>query len=396
MYDILWYIYDKRWYSQVLCRQNVLLTAPQPPQSTHICTPGVARPLQGIPCTSKRVPSLVNPHIQQLWPVEMDACTSSSVASRESSDAQNAGYSALLVLQWIPLGPRLACTPAKKYGELLIYSSSDIVTKCWYAHIHYAFHGMKCCNPVPSFALGAGRNAQPPCRSRHQDKIVVRMTQTTGRDRQTDDRQIYLWLETQTFCGKMCINKRIQLKSRRDLFVHTLSGVDSDPGGGGGGGGCSNITTPSYRYGDSHHKDKAAWWPSHLYNMSCYTWKDSLYIEAGPRLLTQWRACFLWITNVCCNMWGSKSAYSDCGMNHHQLIDQRGHVFPWATTTSATIWLHGQSTTCLKFAARNVTVVSSRALVRIDNYRHIKIPGPGKHVFNQNLMKSDCWYRRKF
>ena len=46
-----------------------------------------------------------------------------------------------------------------------------------------------------------------------------------------------------------------------------------------------SIKIPSYRYKDSHYKDKAVWQPSNLYNGIPYTRKDSLYIETGLRML---------------------------------------------------------------------------------------------------------------
>ena len=44
-----------------------------------------------------------------------------------------------------------------------------------------------------------------------------------------------------------------------------------------------NIDMLSYQYRDSHHKDKTASRPSYLYDRSTYTYKDSLYLETGPR-----------------------------------------------------------------------------------------------------------------
>ena len=50
-------------------------------------------------------------------------------------------------------------------------------------------------------------------------------------------------------------------------------------------GSCLNIKMLSYQHWDSHYKDKAVWWPSHLYkgNSDIIIRKDTLYIETVSR-----------------------------------------------------------------------------------------------------------------
>ena len=43
-----------------------------------------------------------------------------------------------------------------------------------------------------------------------------------------------------------------------------------------------NTKISSYRYRDSHYKDKTVWLPSHLYNAKPHTWKGRLYVRRGP------------------------------------------------------------------------------------------------------------------
>ena len=45
---------------------------------------------------------------------------------------------------------------------------------------------------------------------------------------------------------------------------------------------------PSYLFRDSYYKNKTVSWLSYLYNENPHTWKDGLYIEAGPNFSAQW------------------------------------------------------------------------------------------------------------
>ena len=52
-----------------------------------------------------------------------------------------------------------------------------------------------------------------------------------------------------------------------------------------------NMKTLSCQYRNSHYKGKTIS-SSYLYNMNIYTWKDSLYIEPGPKTLkATWELC---------------------------------------------------------------------------------------------------------
>ena len=48
-------------------------------------------------------------------------------------------------------------------------------------------------------------------------------------------------------------------------------------------GACPNIKMLSYQYRDFHYKDRMLSLSSHLHSGIPFTWKDSLYIETGPR-----------------------------------------------------------------------------------------------------------------
>ena len=50
-------------------------------------------------------------------------------------------------------------------------------------------------------------------------------------------------------------------------------------------GGNRSIKTLSYQYRNSYYKDKTVSWPSDIHNGNPHTWKDSIYIEMGPRFL---------------------------------------------------------------------------------------------------------------
>ena len=54
-----------------------------------------------------------------------------------------------------------------------------------------------------------------------------------------------------------------------------------------------SVKMSSYQYKNSHYKDKTVWQQPFLYNEN--TWKDRLYIEAWPNLLTHWGR----VTHIC-------------------------------------------------------------------------------------------------
>ena len=76
----------------------------------------------------------------------------------------------------------------------------------------------------------------------------------------------------------------------------------------------SQYKISSYRYRDSHYKDKMVSWPSYLYNGNLHTWKECLYIEKGPR----WCAWSLLFRNSSGEMWGHSGGWFDINMSSYQ------------------------------------------------------------------------------
>ena len=65
-----------------------------------------------------------------------------------------------------------------------------------------------------------------------------------------------------------------------------------------GSGARLNTKMSSYQYRNSRYKDNTISRPSYLYNGNLHTWKDSLYIETGPR----WSLCIRWAAVITTTM----------------------------------------------------------------------------------------------